>query len=67
MCAPAHSALHPASRHLRPPPHRPGAVSECGHCHRSLMDAGSRHCSLECKLNWQQRAPPLTQEQVRTA
>eukprot|EP00198_Chlamydomonas_reinhardtii_P001640 XP_001690976.1 hypothetical protein CHLREDRAFT_188583 [Chlamydomonas reinhardtii] len=50
--------------HARPQKSKPGAVSECGHCHRSLMDAGSRHCSLECKLNWQQRAPPLTQEQL---
>ncbi|KAG2445802.1 hypothetical protein HXX76_000406 [Chlamydomonas incerta] len=53
--------------HARPQKSKPGAVSECGHCHRSLMDAGSRHCSLECKLNWQQRAPPLTQEQVEAA
>eukprot|EP00198_Chlamydomonas_reinhardtii_P001454 XP_001690790.1 predicted protein [Chlamydomonas reinhardtii] len=53
--------------HARPQKSKPGAVSECGHCHRSLMDAGSRHCSLECKLNWQQRAPPLTQEQAAAA
>ncbi|GLI58831.1 hypothetical protein VaNZ11_000595, partial [Volvox africanus] len=38
---------------LRPRPQMPkqGYVPNCYYCHRSLMDIGSRFCSLECKLN----------------
>ncbi|KXZ55843.1 hypothetical protein GPECTOR_2g1394 [Gonium pectorale] len=52
----------------RPQPPKPGSAGPaCSHCHRVLMDPGSRFCSLECKLNREDGLAPMSAEEARAA